>query len=450
MSEIQEKIQMAQAQSQMELLTADFKMSDLSQESFQTYIEKLNEQSEAIKEASKTAASNAMAAQKLMLDDGAITQEQYETNIKSITEAYEKQSAEALNTALSEGLRAIKEVYGDEFEAIAKQLNEDLAGEFVLDPDNLKDSMLVLQGAFEESFKNAGISSGVKKDIQGYLETLMPTADELKKAATKDQSLWKVYGDTLTSIEALKTLTGSGDQMGNAVISGVNSSGNIANAEKAARELKDRAIKVFSEKTKVTVPIEIKYGVSISKDSPYSSTNVFSKAADSEAASRERKANQERNLNYARNTGYGQLGQAMNNLGRGNATGTPYFGGGLTEINEHGGEIINLPTGAQIIPSDKSAQMVRENAKYRMPNISLFNIPSFSFDDIPYFGANVKNNNTVPQTTYINNSGGGETKRFGDINVNVTIGGNIVGLDDFAEEIGGIVGGKFVDAIRAM
>lgn len=37
----------------------------------------------------------------------------------------------------------------------------------------------------------------------------------------------------------------------------------------------------------------------------------------------------------------------------GNATGTPYFKGGLTRINEGGrGEIVNLPNGTQIIPHD--------------------------------------------------------------------------------------------------
>ena len=35
------------------------------------------------------------------------------------------------------------------------------------------------------------------------------------------------------------------------------------------------------------------------------------------------------------------------------ATGTSYFGGGATQINEGGrGEIVNLPSGSQIIPHD--------------------------------------------------------------------------------------------------
>ena len=40
----------------------------------------------------------------------------------------------------------------------------------------------------------------------------------------------------------------------------------------------------------------------------------------------------------------------------GNAMGTPYFAGGLTRVNERGGEIMNLPSGTQIIPHDVSVK----------------------------------------------------------------------------------------------
>lgn len=47
---------------------------------------------------------------------------------------------------------------------------------------------------------------------------------------------------------------------------------------------------------------------------------------------------------------------------RGHATGTPYFSGGLTSINEGGrGEIVNLPSGTQIIPHDVSEKAVGGN-----------------------------------------------------------------------------------------
>lgn len=38
----------------------------------------------------------------------------------------------------------------------------------------------------------------------------------------------------------------------------------------------------------------------------------------------------------------------------GHASGTPYFAGGLTRVNEKGGEIMRLPSGTQIIPHDLS------------------------------------------------------------------------------------------------
>ena len=41
----------------------------------------------------------------------------------------------------------------------------------------------------------------------------------------------------------------------------------------------------------------------------------------------------------------------------GHATGTSYFPGGWTKVNERGGEILNLPGGTQIIPHDVSTRM---------------------------------------------------------------------------------------------
>lgn len=40
------------------------------------------------------------------------------------------------------------------------------------------------------------------------------------------------------------------------------------------------------------------------------------------------------------------------------ATGTQYFSGGLAEVGEHGGEILNLPNGTQVIPADKTDKML--------------------------------------------------------------------------------------------
>jgi len=48
-----------------------------------------------------------------------------------------------------------------------------------------------------------------------------------------------------------------------------------------------------------------------------------------------------------------------------NAVGTDFWRGGLTRINEEGGEILNLPRGTQIIPHDVSIAAVKEYARQK-------------------------------------------------------------------------------------
>lgn len=49
------------------------------------------------------------------------------------------------------------------------------------------------------------------------------------------------------------------------------------------------------------------------------------------------------------------------------ATGTNYFSGGFTEVGEHGGEILNLPNGTQIIPNDISKKMAGSGYSINCP-----------------------------------------------------------------------------------
>lgn len=50
------------------------------------------------------------------------------------------------------------------------------------------------------------------------------------------------------------------------------------------------------------------------------------------------------------------------------ALGTQYFKGGLAQINERGGEIVDLPNGSKVIPADKSKSMLNGG------NVSIGNI----------------------------------------------------------------------------
>lgn len=82
----------------------------------------------------------------------------------------------------------------------------------------------------------------------------------------------------------------------------------------------------------------------------------------------------------------------------GNALGTSYWRGGLTRVNERGGEIMNLPSGTQIIPHDISARMA-----------------------------------------------GGPR-----VTVNVTVAGNVIGNEQYADELGERIADKVIRAIENM
>ncbi|WP_338340139.1 phage tail tape measure protein, partial [Clostridium butyricum] len=74
------------------------------------------------------------------------------------------------------------------------------------------------------------------------------------------------------------------------------------------------------------------------------------------------------------------------------ANGTQYFKGGLAQINEHGGELVNLPNGSQVIPADKTDKI-------------------------------------------LNNSNGG-------VQVSVVIQGNVIGNEEYADYVGNHVWNK--------
>ena len=85
--------------------------------------------------------------------------------------------------------------------------------------------------------------------------------------------------------------------------------------------------------------------------------------------------------------------------GKHNATGTQYFEGGLTHVNENGGEIMNLPNGTQIIPHDVSKKM----------------------------------------------AGGGN-----NVTVNVNVAGNMIGNNEFVDEMGSIISNRIGLALANM
>lgn len=77
------------------------------------------------------------------------------------------------------------------------------------------------------------------------------------------------------------------------------------------------------------------------------------------------------------------------------ATGTQYFNGGVALVGEHGAEIVNMPSGSKVVPADKTKQLL-------------------------------KSGNSV--------------------NVHITVQGNVIGNEQYANQLGNIIVQKVLAA----
>lgn len=73
------------------------------------------------------------------------------------------------------------------------------------------------------------------------------------------------------------------------------------------------------------------------------------------------------------------------------ATGTNYFSGGATEVGEHGGEILNLPNGTQIIPHDISEKMAGSGGTSVNVNVNISGNMIANDDYVNYMGQQIAN-----------------------------------------------------------
>lgn len=130
---------------------------------------------------------------------------------------------------------------------------------------------------------------------------------------------------------------------------------------------------------------------------------------------------------------------------QGHATGTSYFRGGLTKVNEHGGELMNLPSGTQIIPHDLSEKMVSEAVKPLMVEFAPRIAPTYEMEPRNVFTGGreryldtvgVANNTVVGGSSTTTNN---ETynKNYNEpITINLTVQGNVIGNEDFMNQCG--------------
>lgn len=165
------------------------------------------------------------------------------------------------------------------------------------------------------------------------------------------------------------------------------------------------------------------------------------------------------------------------------ATGTSYFAGGATRINERGGEIVDLPSGTKIIPHDISENLVRTSERSKTANrkekqrvVGAFQ--QIAMDTAASSRTRKKGNTRLRLTNHATGTSyfpGGLTRiheRGGEIvnlpsgaqiiphdisqrmtgtptvQVYVTVQGNIIGNRSYAQELGDIVLERLLKAMR--
>lgn len=389
-SEIQEKIATAQSEAKLETLKYDFTTGDLSQESFQNLIDATNEELENLKSTYQKARVDSIAAAKLMYGEGS---DELANAIQQANNAYNQKMAEIatkglqfendaimgafpeIGEALKNSLNLFEESYGaDYLEGLANgsiKFSESTVGIFTRD----------LEAAF------ANVAPETRKHIGEFYESMMPSVEELQGsmkgmeqipqayanvfmqssaigAVGKNSNALKNLGVTSLSTvlpeETAQILAGS-KAYGDSFVKGIQSETNKTNAKTAAETLRTTLTTTLSKPISVTVPINYSFDV------------------------------------------WSQPRPTPNFVGpmpmKHNATGTTYFGGGLTTVNEHGYEVMDLPQGTRIYPHSESEKMMNQT-------------PS--------------------------------------VNVSVNVQGNIFGLENAAEIIGDMVCGRIVDTIKAV
>ena len=354
---IKDDWEISKSNAAIEAANYDFLNSDFSVESFETYVNKIISERDKLENVHDTARINSIAR---LGQSVGFESEEYKKGAELFNQAYTSNALDIDAKTLEVFNGTIMSAYDDVYKAINseyqnqfndnnflrdywKSLDEAIANGGPLDFIQLNDSM---ETHLNNSFNSVEVDDAARKHIGELYERILPTVNTMRmrmNAVSEVKNISKEYADVFLqsniigasgkNAESLKVLTmntlsnvlpadkakilQSFSKMGKYCVKGITSEENKKEIESASNELRTHFTNMMSKPLKIDVPIKISATGSLP-----SSNNNSPQSIDS------------------------------------NATGTHYFGGGFTSINEHGGEIIDLPTGSRIIPADKSEKML--------------------------------------------------------------------------------------------
>lgn len=175
MARIQEEMTGKTFESNMELLNMRYTGKDLNAESFENLIVEVQTRIEAATEEYGEAYANAISAEKTMLQDGAISQREYEANKQVLDESYHKQVGDMQYKASEFITRTISQQYAPEIGGIQEGMG--------------KNAETALGAAAAETEFNGGTQPWGYDQLSGYFGV-----DEVEES-TRDAiaEMWNLY-----------------------------------------------------------------------------------------------------------------------------------------------------------------------------------------------------------------------------------------------------------------
>lgn len=223
MANITAKLSSSQFEAKMESIGIKYGGGQLDAETFQNLQAEIQTQvDEAVGNLDESLTMNISSA-KLMLDDGAINKAEYDRMIAAFKENYLQQVGDIEIRAASFQMDTLYQQFSDEFQgasseihnAIDDALARDFAGAEKL-PHAEVAAENALSYAVAEAMRasNTAMEKGDRKAVQGLLEQMAPTLDDMEGLKAKYQEagmkIPEALDEVLKSADAAKMMSGAG------------------------------------------------------------------------------------------------------------------------------------------------------------------------------------------------------------------------------------------------
>lgn len=212
MARIQEALATSDFDAKLKVMELQYDGAELDSESFMALQEEIAVQVSAAAAEYEETLQLRIANLNVMLEDGAINQDEYDASVKEFWADYREDMAQLETKALGFQTNTIMKVYGDEVEAFYEHMGELFRANNLTDYadawENTPDQML--NGIYQALYDN-DIDKSTKLAIAELLESLRPTLEQVEKLKSVYREVGKEIPaelqKTLSELDVLSAMT---------------------------------------------------------------------------------------------------------------------------------------------------------------------------------------------------------------------------------------------------